>query len=215
MSEPVAQESPLAAALATNSGPGASAREASVLVESAFAGYLNLRGDPGDRTFLNAASDVLGFGLPEEPNTVAAAAQPTQAGVTACWLGPDEWMVITPPDRQTGLMTALIQATADRHVAVTDLTGGYTTIQLSGPRVRDLLAKGSTLDLHPRSFGAGQCAQTNVGKTGVLLIPAVNDVDVQSFQLVVRRSFADYLFHWIQHSSTEYGLRIEAGSAGD
>ena len=213
MSEPAAQESPLAAALTTSSPHGASAGEASVLVESAFAGYLNLRGDPGDRAFLKAASDVLGFGLPEEPNTVAAAAQPTQARVTACWLGPDEWLVITPPE--TGLLTALIQGTANRHVAVTDLTGGYTTIQISGPRVRDLLAKGTTLDLHPRSFGAGQCAQTNVGKTSVLLIPAVNDVDAQSFRLVVRRSFADYLFHWIQHSSTEYGLRIEAELAGD
>ncbi len=215
MSERPAQKSPLAAALATCSSPNARSEEAIVLIERAFAGYLNLRGDPRENAFLNAASDALGIGLPVEPNTVSPAAQPAQAGVTACWLGPDEWMVITPPDRQTGLMAALVLATTQLHVAVTDLTGGYTTIQLSGPRVRELLAKGSTLDLDPRGFGVGQCAQTNVGKTSVLLIPAVNDGDNPCFQLVVRRSFADYLFQWIEHSSTEFGLQIEAGSAGD
>ena len=209
MSERPAQESPLAAALAAHSTAEASAQEAIVLAERAFAGYVNLRGNPGDAAFLNAASDALGIGPPVEPNTVARPAPPARAEVTLCWLGPDEWMVITPPDRQTGLMAAMLQATNGLHAAVTDLTGGYTTIQLSGPRVRDLLAKGSTLDLHPRSFGAGQCAQTNVGKTGVLMIPAVNAGDDQSFQLVVRRSFADYLFQWIEDSSAEYGLRIE------
>ena len=88
-------------------------------------------------------------------------------------------------------------------------------LNLSGSRVRDLLAKGCTLDLHPRAFAPGQCAQTNLAKTSVLsarVLPRTNNSDLQSFDVVVRRSFADYLARWLVDSAREYGLLIGARS---
>jgi sarcosine oxidase subunit gamma len=209
MSDRRALESPLAAALTEPRDAPPRSDEVGVdLLENAFKGYLNLRGNPHDSAFSTAAEGVLGFGLPARPNTVAGATRPSLTGVTACWLGPDEWMVITPSDLQTELIAELQQATIELHVGVTDLTGGYTAINLHGSRPRDLLAKGCTFDLHPRNFGPGQCAQTNVGKTSVLVIPESNDIDHQCFEVIVRRSFADYLFRWIEHEAAEYGLRI-------
>ena len=69
----------------------------------------------------------------------------------------------------------------------------------------DLLAKGCTLDFHPSRFPVGACAQTGLAKAGVL----VGKLDAAPrFELVVRRSFADYLVRWIMHSAAPHGLDL-------
>ncbi|EEP84790.1 sarcosine oxidase gamma subunit [Burkholderia mallei GB8 horse 4] len=55
-------------------------------------------------------------------------------------------------------------------------------------RARDVLARGCPLDLHPRVFGVGQCAQSHYFKASITLVPTGDD----SYDIVVRRSFADY-----------------------
>ncbi len=176
-----------------------------VLAERSFFGYVNLRGDQTDVSFVGAVSRVLGVALPTIPNTLIE-----NDHLTVCWLGPDEWMVIVRPEGETELATALRVALGGLHAAVSDTTGGYTTVNLAGSRARDLLAKGCTLDLHPRVLSPGQCAQTNLAKTSVLLLPRVNHPGAQSFDVVVRRSFADYLAHWFEHSAREYGLELRS-----
>ena len=174
-----------------------------IVTECPFLGYTNLRGDVTDSSFVDAARRVLGVDLPSSANTITET-----EGLVACWLGPDEWMMIVRSGGQTEIIKALWEAMGPFHTAVTDATGGYTMINLSGDHARDLLAKGCTLDLHPRAFAPGQCAQTNLARTAVLLIPRTNDPDLQSFDVVVRRSFANYLAHWIEHSAHEYGFEI-------
>ena len=212
MSELSKQQSPLAAVLSKRRDTAVAPEMAGVLVtEQIFKGYLNVRGDPDEDAFAQTVGEALGCELPREPNTISSSFDrdpPLEAGVFVCWTGPDEWLVTTASNMQTELLFRLRKATAELHAAVTDITGGYTTFRLDGLFVRDLLAKGCTLDLHPRCFHPGQCAQTNVGKTGVMLIPMRTDTDDHCFDLIVRRSFADYLFRWIEHSSTEYGLRV-------
>ena len=199
------QESPLVQFLTTDR-TGARPTDAGVeLREGAFMGHLNLRGDTADRAFLEAVQGALGLGLPVEPNTVAEG-----GGLAALWLGPNEWLVLTPPQQETALAQSLRDALSEVLSSVVDVTGGQTVINLRGPRVRDLLAKGCTLDLHPRAFGPGRCAQTLVAKAGV----TVRQLDDSpSFDLIVRRSFADYLALWIEDAAEEYGLAV-VGDAG-
>ena len=180
---------------AASSGPADGA--AVVISERPFLGHLNLRGDPDDAGFTGAAENVLGFGLPTEPNTVAANGE-----LLALWLGPDEWHIVTPPAAQTAVMDSLEAAFDGMHVAVTDVTGGQTVITVSGPRAREVLAKGCPLDLHPRVFKPAYCAQTLLAKANVL-IRCVNDSP--SFELIVRRSFAEYTALWLQDAALEYG----------
>lgn len=172
--------------------------------ERAFLGHLNLRGDPGDAGFLEAVERVLGVGLPLTPNTAAGSDE-----LTVYWLCPDEWLIVTGADRQTALEGELRQALGEHHVAITDVSGGQTVLRLGGPRLRDLLAKGCSLDLHPRQFRPGQCAQTLYAKAPVLL----RAVDAGTFELVVRRSFADYLWQWLEDAAGEYGLAVLAADA--
>src|SRR3546814_11625380 len=66
---------------------------------------LNLRGDPADRAFMAAAGNALDMVLPTEPDTTTAS-----GGVTALWLGPDEWLLPSAPGEETRLATRLREA---------------------------------------------------------------------------------------------------------
>ena len=175
--------------------------DAVIISERPFQGHLNLRGDPEDADFMSAAESVLGFGLPTAPNTVAARGE-----LLALWLGPDEWHIATPPAAQTPLLDSLEAALNGMHVAVTDVTGGQTMITVSGPRARDVLSKGCPLDLHPAVFKPANCAQTLLAKANVLIHCVDNSPP--TFELIVRRSFAEYTALWLHDAGMEYGAAV-------
>jgi sarcosine oxidase subunit gamma len=74
------------------------------------------------------------------------------------------------------------------------VSGGQTVLVLSGEHARDVLANGCPLDLRPHAVGTGWCAQSHIAKAPVM-IRLVDDVP--TFEIVVRRSFADYLWTWL------------------
>ena len=182
------------------------APDASHLVEMselAFWGHVNLRGDSGDEVFQTGVERVVGARAPVTPNTVA------RAGERAIvWLGPDEWLVVSAPESREGVANGLEEALSGLHVAVNDISSGQTIIRLRGPRARDLLSKGCTLDFHPRGFGAGQCAQSHIAKSNALIIQVD---DEPTYDIIVRRSFADYLARWLLHSGMEYDIAVVSG----
>ena len=196
MSETVYRESPLVQCRVNDRD--VETQSGVVMSERSFLGHLNLRGDPADKDFLKTVEGALGFALPLEPNTVEESGERA-----ALWLGPNEWLILTAPDEQEGLLQSLREALGEIFAAVTDVSGGQTVIALSGPHARDVLAKGCTLDLHPRVFGPGRCAQTLVAKSGALIRQRDKE---PSFELIVRRSFADYLWRWLEDAAGEYGL---------
>ncbi len=89
--------------------------------------------------------------------------------------------------------------------AVTDVSGNLARLRLSGDHARDVLAKGCSLDLHPRQFQPGQCAQTLILRCGIIL----HQIDERpSYDLLPRRSFAEYLWMWLSDAMAEYGGRV-------
>lgn len=200
MSEQIRQESPLVERVGGERRADAPAEAGVALRERPFLGYLNLRGEAGDSAFTGAVRDYSGLDLPTEPNTFVE-----NDRCSAIWLGPNEWYLVVPAGEELDAIDRLERALEGQHVAVNDLTSGLTTVHLSGSNARDVLQKGCTLDLHPRAFGAGQCAQTLVAKAGVLIL---HRGDEPAYELVVRRSFADYLCLWIEDAALEYGLAV-------
>jgi sarcosine oxidase subunit gamma len=63
-----------------------------------------------------------------------------------------------------------------------------------------LLAHGCALDLRPRVFGPGRCAQTLLARAGVVLMARDGD----EFLVFVRSSFAGYLAAWLLDAAAEY-----------
>ena len=135
------------------------------------------------------------------------ALNPSPASTPSCtiyWLGPDEWLLATELGREEDLAAQLGRNLAGQSHSLVDVTGGQLLMRLTGNRARDVLAKGCTLDLHPRVFKAGQCAQTTLAKTSMLI--ALAD-DAPTFDIIVRRSFAEYAARWLRHSSASINCR--------
>ncbi|WP_037062665.1 sarcosine oxidase subunit gamma [Pseudonocardia acaciae] len=162
------------------------------IAELPFSAEVNLRADPSD----TAVAEVLGGLLPSEPNTVAAL-----RGRHALWLGPDEWLVVGPDGDAPELVGRLHAALAGSRGSAVDVSANRTTIEVSGERATDLLEKGCQLDLHPRAFAAGHCAQTMVAKAQVILWQTDQ---TPTYRLLVRGSFAGYLAAWLTDAAREY-----------
>lgn len=161
--------------------------------------YINLRGDPADRKFLSKANEILRQDLPLAPNT-------TSAGLSMIyWLAPDEWLIVTPGGVRPALPTLLDDALQGMYASMNVITGGQIAMRISGEHSAALLAKGCTLDLHPRSFAVGQCAQTGIAKASILLARVDN---TPTFDVIVRRSFAEYLALWLRRAGNEFGIEF-------
>jgi sarcosine oxidase subunit gamma len=175
------------------------------VAERSRLGKIDLRGNPHARGFMAAAGRALDLLLPSEPCTSAARDQ-----IGAIWLGPDQWLVTCPARDVPGLLESLREALAGVHAAITDVTDGRVAFRLAGPSARDVLAKGCPLDLHPRAFPPGRCAQTLLAKASVL-IHLVDDTAEggANFDVYVGRSFAHYLWAWLEDAGREYGVLIE------
>lgn len=188
------QESPLVLTIANEPNTHGHITPAPVMLsELALRGYINLRGQGNN--FAKAINETTGITLPVKPNTTHE-----NGDQVLCWLGPNEWMLITSPDQQNQAVKQLSTALQEQFAAVTDVSSGYTTIMISGIQARTVLAKGCTLDLHPAVFGQKQCAQTLLAKAPVLLRPVTDD----QIEVIVRRSFADYLWRWLTDATDEY-----------
>ncbi|MAI99192.1 MAG: sarcosine oxidase subunit gamma [Nisaea sp.] len=167
------------------------------LGERRFVGKLNLRVTPAK--IPPAINDLLGGPLP-------AVGQVTFGGqVMTAWLGPDEYLILTEPGAESALQAALLEGFSGQHVAVTDQTDNATIIRLAGGDARWVLRKGIAIDLHPRAFAAGNCAQTMFERAQITLIQVD---DAPSYELIVRNSFAPYLWSWLADASQDVGVRI-------
>lgn len=144
----------------------------------------NLRADPSSPAIRQALRQVLDLELPAAANTVAQS-----DSVTALWLAPDEWFLRTE-SFTADVVARVEQALTGQWFAITEQSSGFAVLQLRGPGVRDALNGGCPLDLHPRSLPLGTCAQSHFFKASIVLRPL--DDGNQAWELIVRRSFADY-----------------------
>jgi sarcosine oxidase subunit gamma len=170
------------------------------LAEVPFLTMVNLRVDPAGPAARRVAS-VLGAGLPTEPNTVVAA-----GAYAVLWLGPDEWLVVGPDAGVAGaaaLVSSLREALDGERGSAVDVSANRTTIEVGGPRARDVLENGCPLDLHPRVFHPGRCAQTVLARAQVVLWQTGSE---PTYRLLVRGSFAAYLSAWLADAAREHLL---------
>jgi sarcosine oxidase subunit gamma len=200
MVEAYLRRSPLAArGLAARAGV-ADADADIVMAEQPHRCQVNLRGNSEDTGFTTALHSVTGLRLPAEANSFTA------EGALAClWLGPDEWLILGPGGGEQEIAARLRAALGDLHSAVTDVSEARTTIAIAGPRARELLAKGTSIDLHPRASGPGRCVQT--GFAGANVILRQTD-ETPSFEILVLNSFAEHLWAWLEGGAREYRVAV-------
>ena len=166
------------------------------LGERAHRMQLNLRGDSDNSAFINGVKTATGLDIPIQANLFTA------SGDRAClWLGPNEWLIVGPDGQGADLIRELRAALAGQHAAVTDVSEARTAILLKGRRARDLLQKGVPLDLHPREFQTGHCAQSYIAGANIILRQLD---DAPSYEVLVLNSFAEHLWLWMESAAREF-----------
>ena len=108
---------------------------------------------------------------------------------------------------------AAIEATLRKslkgHISVVDVSGGQTCINLRGLAVETVLKKSSIYDFEgwdSAKATSGRVVQTTFAKASAV----VSNRSDGSYDLVIRRSFADYVAQWLLDAGGEFGCRIEA-----
>ena len=128
------------------------------------------------------------LGLPTEPNRWVTHRDPERE---ALWFGPDEWLVVGAPDGSTGeLARALVRADA-----IVDVSANRAVIELADDDAHErrwLLEQGCSIDLHPRSWRAGMCAQTLLTH-----VPVILQERGEATRVFVRPSYAGWLLDWL------------------
>jgi heterotetrameric sarcosine oxidase gamma subunit len=148
-----------------------------------------------------------GIELPRGPRRAAA------GDIAFARTGPDAWLATGEGGGNTFALR-LKEAIGDL-AAVSDQSSGYAILRLTGPKVRDTLAKMLPIDLHERAFAAGDVAATNASHVGVTLWRLDNAADGSPvFEITLFRSFVGSFWHTLASSAAEFGLVVASLSRG-
>jgi sarcosine oxidase subunit gamma len=172
-------------------------------------------GEPGVRVLrragLRLATIIAGKGRGEElaralqelAGIVPPAAPKAVHGIMSLvWSGPDQWLMVA--DRADAVEAAARKLAG--LAAITDQSDARAVLRLSGAHIRDVLAKGCPIDLHPRVFKTGDAAVTVIAHIGVQLW----QIDDQpGYDLIVSRSMVSSFWSWFDASAAEFGYAVE------
>jgi len=122
--------------------------------------------------------------------------------ISAIWLGPARWLIV---EKETRDLHAVIGAdvTADM-AAITDQSHSRCVLRLSGPQCRNVLRKGTTLDMDPGHFAPGDARTTSLFHMNAL----IHCLDDETFDIYVARSFGQSFYEVITHAAAEYGYQV-------
>ena len=170
------------------------------ITEKPYYSHYILRGLTDDAAFTDAVKTILGLDLPVQANTMVES-----QGLQVCWMSPDQWLLVTNNPGYSDKLSMLSGALQDVYASINDVSSGQTIVNISGEKALEVLNKGTTLDVHPAVFMVGQCAQVVFAKMNVLIFPVCLDERFE-YDLIVRRSFADFLGRWLINATTEYKI---------
>jgi len=144
-----------------------------------------------------AAEHALGARLPDGPRAVRG------RGITFIGAGPGQYLALAESAIEG--IEARIAAPLQGLVSVFDQSDSRVLLELSGDRVRDVLAKGIAVDLHPRAFQAGDAAVTTASHLSVHLWQTT---DQPAYRALVVRTYFESFWHWLSASAAQYGAEV-------
>jgi heterotetrameric sarcosine oxidase gamma subunit len=142
---------------------------------------------------------VTGLALPQGPKHVG------KDGLALIGTGPEQWLAIAEGNEAQERLGKLTSALVGLASSV-DQSDGKAVLRIAGPRARDTLAKGCSLDLHQRVFQAGDAATTQIA----LIDCQLWQVDaIPTYDLAVPSSYAQSFWSWLTLSAAEYGYAVD------
>ena len=157
----------------------------------------DLRVAPGSSTHA-AIAEALGLNLPVKPGQVGDSSIPEKSDAHALCLAPDWWLVVGFQEVEQKLAPLLSQN--QHHFSVVDVSGQRTTIELEGPKVREVLAHLWDQDLREKNFPIARVTQGLMAKAPVI----VWHIAQFRYRVMVRSSFALHLWKALVDAAEEW-----------
>jgi heterotetrameric sarcosine oxidase gamma subunit len=143
-----------------------------------------------------------GIELPRGPRRIAT------GKVAFAGTGPAAWLASS--EEHGDAFVPILKEALGAMASVADQSSGYAILRLSGPKLRETLAKVLPLDLHPRAFAPGDVASTTASHVGATLWRLADAADGSPvFEIAVFRSLAASFWHTLTHSAAEFGFVTE------
>lgn len=180
MSE-LTRNSPLAG-IAAPAGLGVSIREIP------DRGMIDLRGLTTDAAFMSAAHDALGFALPTAPRTSAS-----WGDIRVLWLSTDQWLILGTRTKTHEILANLGKTLKGIHALAVDVSDMRAVIRLEGDGLREILMKGTSLDLLSGGYPPGTCRRMRFAEIAALL----HVVEDTVFDVYVFRSYAHHAWNFL------------------
>jgi heterotetrameric sarcosine oxidase gamma subunit len=147
-----------------------------------------------------AAEQAYGVALPAGARLAAG----PRAGFIGT--GPGQWFVVSESLRNGALARDLAENFRGL-ASISDQSDGRAVVRISGPKARDLLAKGLPIDLDPRVFKPGDAATSLISYIGVQLWQVD---ETPTYDIAVFRGFAESFWGWLTASAAEFGAVVES-----
>jgi len=157
---------------------------------------LNLRGDINNKEFSSNVGKILGIILPVEVGSVIKKEE-----ISVISTGPNEWLIISnntvkSEKNNYDLENTLFEKISKKNFgAVTNITDQFTIFSLTGSNISEILSKSSPFDFD--KLLDNHSAQTLLNNVDITIIKKDNE----NVDLLVRRSFSEYLWSWLNDSA--------------
>ena len=170
-------------------------------------GMIDLRGQTDDQKFMAAAKSALGVALPRAPRTSA-----TKGDVTVLWLSIDQWLVTLPREKLPKTFATLRKKTEGLFALATDMSDARTVIRLRGDGAREVMMKGTSVDMLAPDIEAGTVRRMLFAEIAALC--HVIGTEPEELELYVFRSYADYAWEWLL-ATARTGAKVRLYGAQD
>ena len=162
---------------------------------SSLMGKLNIRADPKS-DFISKLEENLDIKFPLAPNTSFS-----KDDFLLIWLGPNEWQLNCGIEKEEMIYQKAIDVMDGNFASVNKISDYYINIKIFDKNALRILKKGCPLNFDQHMNKPGDCAQTYIAKTSVLI---VKSDDKPTFDIQVRWSFAEYLWNWLESAGFEF-----------
>jgi len=169
--------------------------------ELSLSGKINIRGKSSDKEFMKNIGSALNLVLPIEPNV-----RIFNNNISIMWLGPNEWLVITPENEKDGIISLLKSNLNPQKTAITDVSFNRTILRLEGEKVFTLLSKFLVANLEKILKTNFSVAQTIFIKIPVLFVRNNTDEEPTSLDLHLNRSHTKYVYELLVDGSKNLNI---------
>lgn len=163
------------------------------IAELGPSGMITLRGDLSSGALNKAAQDAVGADVPEQRRFSVG----RKGGIA--WMSPDELLLLCPYEDVQEVLTRLHSALEGQHALAVNVSDARAMFRVTGPHMREVLAKLMPVDLHPDHFGHGDVRRTRLAQ-----VPAAMWMpEPETAQIICFRSVAQYVFDVLKVAAQE------------